>query len=112
MAGQCEARWRTGQPASPLDGVPVTLKDSIPTRGTLTFFGSLAGNPDRIVDTIDAPLAARLREGGAIILGKTTMPDFGLIASGVSSRYGIIRNPWNPERNAGGSSSGAAVSLA
>jgi aspartyl-tRNA(Asn)/glutamyl-tRNA(Gln) amidotransferase subunit A len=111
-ARRSESRWRMGQPASQLDGVPVTLKDSIQARGTLTFFGSLAANPDSIVDSIDAPLAARLREGGAIILGKTTMPDFGLIASGVSSRYGITRNPWNPERNAGGSSSGAAVSLA
>jgi Asp-tRNA(Asn)/Glu-tRNA(Gln) amidotransferase A subunit family amidase len=111
-ARQSEARWQAGQPAGLLDGVPVTLKDSIQARGTLTSFGSLAGNPERIVDTIDAPLAARLRDSGAIILAKTTMPDFGLIASGVSSRYGITPNPWNPARNAGGSSSGAAVSLA
>jgi aspartyl-tRNA(Asn)/glutamyl-tRNA(Gln) amidotransferase subunit A len=111
-AQQSEARWRTGRPVGPLDGVPVTIKDSVPTRGTPTFFGSLAANTDGIADTFDAPLVARLRESGAIILGRTTMPDFGLIASGVSSRYGIIRNPWDPSRNAGGSSSGAAVSLA
>ena len=64
------------------------------------------------MDTLDAPVTTRLKEAGAIILAKTTMPDFGMIASGVSSRYGITRNPWDLSRNSGGSSSGAGAALA
>ena len=107
-----EERWCRGQPMGLLDGVPVTLKEHIRASGTLSFYGSNANNPERLADTVDAPVTARLKEAGAIIFGKTTMPDFGLIASGISSRFGVTRNPWDLTRNTGGSSSGAAAALA
>lgn len=111
-ARQSEARWMRGAPLGPLDGVPVTLKDCFPAVGMMTFHGSLAANVDGQPDCFDAPVSARLKEAGAILLAKTTMPDFGLIPTGLSSRYGITRNPWNPTRNPGGSSSGAAAAIA
>jgi len=107
-----EERWRRGQPAGLLDGVPVTLKDHISAAGMLSFYGTNAVNAERVPDTVDAPVTARLKEAGAIIVGKTTMPDFGLIPSGISSRFGVTRNPWDLTRNSGGSSSGAAAALA
>ena len=106
-----EARWGKAEPLSELDGVPATLKDSIPAAGmpipcgTRAFEGRIGAEPD-------APVTARLREAGAVLLGKTTMPDFGMIASGVSSLHGATRNPWNLERNSGGSSSGAGAAVA
>jgi aspartyl-tRNA(Asn)/glutamyl-tRNA(Gln) amidotransferase subunit A len=107
-----EERWRRGEPAGALDGVPTTLKDRIPAEGTLTFFGSNAFNTERIPDATDAPLSARLKEAGAIIVAKTTQPDLAMIASGISSRHGVTRNPWDLSRNTGGSSSGAAAAVA
>jgi len=107
-----EERWRRGQPAGLLDGVPVTLKDHISAAGMLSFYGTNAVNAERVPDAVDAPVTARLKEAGAIIVGKTTMPDFGLIPSGISSRFGVTRNPWDLTRNSGGSSSGAAAALA
>ena len=106
-----EARWRRGAPMGALDGVPVTLKDSIRVAGMPTPNGTeaLAGEP---CEPRDSPVTARLREDGAIVLGKTTMPDFGMIASGISSLHGVTRNPWNPARNSGGSSSGAGAAVA
>jgi aspartyl-tRNA(Asn)/glutamyl-tRNA(Gln) amidotransferase subunit A len=59
----------------------------------------------------DAPPSARVREAGCVLLGKTTMPDFGMLASGISSLHGITRNPWDLARNPGGSSSGAGAGL-
>ena len=111
-ARAAEERWHRGDPKGLLDGVPVTLKDSTSAVGTPSFRGSLASNPTGELDALDAPVTARLKEAGAIILAKTTMPDFGMIASGVSSRYGITRNPWDLSRNSGGSSSGAGAALA
>ena len=107
-----EARWRRGRGIGPLDGVPVTLKDSFAAAGMPSCSGCQAVNPQRLPDLIDDPAAARVKEAGAVVLGKTTMPDFGLIASGLSSRFGITRNPWDLSRNPGGSSSGAAAALA
>lgn len=106
-----EARWREGRPLSPLDGVPITIKDNIATFGDPTPIGTAAlegGSPA----PADAPPAARVREAGCVILGKTTMPDFGMLASGISSLHGITRNPWDTTRNTAGSSSGAAAGLA
>ena len=111
-AADSEERWRRGRPMGPLDGVPVTLKDHIPVMGMVSCCGTNAFNADRAVDEVDAPVAARLKEAGAIVFGKTTMPDFGLIPSGLSSRFGVTRNPWDLTRNPGGSSSGAAAALA
>jgi aspartyl-tRNA(Asn)/glutamyl-tRNA(Gln) amidotransferase subunit A len=104
-----EARWRAGAPLSALDGVPITIKDIIAVKGIPTPVGTAAG--DMTPSSTDAPPSARVREAGCVILGKTTMPDFGMLASGVSSLHGTTRNPWNLARNPGGSSSGAGAGL-
>jgi aspartyl-tRNA(Asn)/glutamyl-tRNA(Gln) amidotransferase subunit A len=109
QAAASEARWRAGAPLSALDGVPITIKDNIAVKGFATPVGTAAGDMALAAD--DAPPSARVREAGCVILGKTTMPDYGMLASGVSSLHGITRNPWNLTRNAGGSSSGAGASL-
>lgn len=90
--------------------MPITIKDNIVTRGWPAPVGTAAG--DMTPATADAPPAARVREAGCVILGKTTMPDFGMLASGVSSLHGISRNPWNTARNTAGSSSGAGAAIA
>jgi aspartyl-tRNA(Asn)/glutamyl-tRNA(Gln) amidotransferase subunit A len=105
-----EARWQAGSPQGPLDGVPVTVKENIATKGVPMPAGTAAVDP--LVAPADAPAAARLRESGAVILGKTTMPDFGMLSSGLSSYHRLARNPWNLAMNPGGSSAGAAVSAA
>ncbi|MGE5200517.1 MAG: amidase family protein, partial [Acidobacteriota bacterium] len=106
-----EARWQKGEPLGLLDGVPATIKDLFLTRGWPTLRGSTTVKRDQSWDE-DAPPVARLRETGAIFLGKTTMPEFGWKALGDSPLTGITRNPWNLERTPGGSSSGAAAALA
>jgi aspartyl-tRNA(Asn)/glutamyl-tRNA(Gln) amidotransferase subunit A len=109
QATNSERRWRAGEPLSPLDGVPITIKDNIATKGVPTPLGTAAG--DLTPSTADAPPSARVREAGCVLLGKTTMPDYGMLASGVSSLHGITRNPWNLARNTAGSSSGAAAGI-
>lgn len=104
-------RWAAGEPLGPMDGVPVTIKDSVHAVG-MPWRHGCAANRDVADSTTDAPPAARLKEAGAVIIGKTTMPDFGMMAAGVSSLYGITRNPWDLSRNTGGSSSGAGAALA
>jgi aspartyl-tRNA(Asn)/glutamyl-tRNA(Gln) amidotransferase subunit A len=108
QARAAEARWRAGKPRSALDGVPVTLKENIATRGDPAPIGTRA-NEEAPPQTADAPPAARVREAGCVILGKTTMPDYGMLSSGLSSLHGITRNPWRLDRNTSGSSSGAAA---
>ena len=110
QAAASEKRWAEGNPLSPIDGVPITIKDIIAIRGDPVPIGTAAA--DFTPATLDQPPAARVREAGCVILGKTTMPDFGMLASGVSSLHGITRNPWNLERNTAGSSSGAAAAVA
>ena len=92
-ARAAEARWRAGSPLSPLDGVPVTVKENIHTRGDPAPIGTAAA--DAVPMPRDAPPAARLREAGCVLLGKTTMPDLGMLSAGVSSVHGITRTPWN-----------------
>ncbi len=111
QARASESRWRRGTPLGPLDGVPITLKENIATRGAATPIGTGAADLS-VKAPVDAPPAARVREAGCVILGKTTMPDFGMLASGVSSLHGVTRNPWNTDRNTAGSSSGAGAALA
>jgi aspartyl-tRNA(Asn)/glutamyl-tRNA(Gln) amidotransferase subunit A len=106
-----QARWRAGKPLSPLDGVPITIKENIYTRGDPAPIGTRA-NEDAPPQAVDAPPAARVREAGCVILGKTTMPDYGMLSSGLSSLHGITRNPWQLDRNPSGSSSGAAAAAA
>jgi aspartyl-tRNA(Asn)/glutamyl-tRNA(Gln) amidotransferase subunit A len=108
QARAAEARWRAGRPASALDGVPLTIKENIYTRGDPAPIGTRA-NEDAAPQSADAPAAARAREAGCVILGKTTMPDFGMLSSGLSSLHGVTRNPWRPDRNPSGSSSGAGA---
>ncbi|HZK90193.1 MAG TPA: amidase [Stellaceae bacterium] len=105
-----EARWRAGQPLSPVDGVPATIKDLMLMRGFPTRRGSHL--IENVPDTEDSPAVARLKETGAVILGKTTTPEFGWIAVGDSPLTGITRNPWNLQRTPGGSSAGAAAACA
>src|SRR5712671_13440 len=106
-----EQRWRTGAPLSAIDGVPVTIKDIVLMRGFPTLRGSKLIDRDQDWSE-DSPAVARLREAGAVILGKTTTPEFGWKAIGDSPLTGITRNPWNPERTPGGSSAGAAAACA
>ena len=108
QARAAEARWRGGRPLSPLDGVPVTIKENVYTRGDPAPIGTRA-NEDTPAQQHDAPPAARIREAGCVILGKTTMPDYGMLSSGLSSLHGITRNPWRLDRNTSGSSSGAGA---
>ena len=103
-------RWRAGRPRCAIDGVPVTIKENLQTRGDKAPVGTRA-NEDEPAALHDSPPAARLRECGAVILGKTTMPDYGMLSAGVSSLHGITRNPWQLDRNTSGSSSGAAAAV-
>jgi Asp-tRNA(Asn)/Glu-tRNA(Gln) amidotransferase A subunit family amidase len=104
-----EMRWQRGQ-ARALDGVPVTIKDNIATQGTPTPLGTAA--TVLMPATVDAPSAARLREAGAVIVCKTTMPDYGMLSSGLSSFHKLARNPWDLTKSPGGSSAGAAAACA
>ena len=108
QARAAEERRRSGSPLGVLDGVPLTIKENIYTRGDPAPIGTRA-NHDAPPQPADAPPAARAREAGAVILGKTTMPDYGMLSSGVSSLHGVTRNPWRLDRNTSGSSSGAAA---
>jgi len=105
-----EQRWRDGRPLSPIDGVPATIKDLMLMRGFPTRRGSHL--TENVPDAEDTPGVARLKEAGAVILGKTTTPEFGWIAVGDSPLTGVTRNPWDPQRTPGGSSAGAAVAAA
>jgi aspartyl-tRNA(Asn)/glutamyl-tRNA(Gln) amidotransferase subunit A len=106
-----EARWRAGQPKGLLDGVPVSIKDIILTRGWPTLRGSKTIDPKGPWND-DAPATARLREHGAVLIGKTTTPEFGWKGVNDSPLTGITRNPWNAGKTPGGSSGGAAVAVA
>ena len=110
QAAAAEARWLKGQPCGPLDGVPTTVKENIATQGVPMPVGTAASVLTPAL--LDAPPAARLREAGAVILGKTTMPDYGMLSSGLSSFHPLTRNPWDLRKNPGGSSAGAAAAAA
>ena len=108
-----EARWLKGEPQGLLDGVPTAIKDVLLMEGVPVYRGSAANNADEVGPArSNAPCVDRLIEHGAIILGKTTMCDHGMLASGHSSQFGTTRNPWNREKNCGGSSSGSAAAVA
>jgi len=110
-AKESEARWHAGEPLGPGDGVPTSIKDALWTRGWPTLRGSTlideAGPWDE-----DAPSVARLRETGAVILGKTTTPEYSWKGVTDSFRHGVTRNPWDPDTTAGGSSGGSAAAVA
>jgi aspartyl-tRNA(Asn)/glutamyl-tRNA(Gln) amidotransferase subunit A len=110
-ARESEARWMKGSPSGPLDGVPVSIKDTFLTRGWPTLRGSKTIDRKGPWED-DAPAVARLREAGAVLLGKTTTPEFAWKGVTDSPLTGITRNPWNPRKTPGGSSGGAAAAVA
>lgn len=109
-ARESEKRWHAGCPLGPADGVPTSVKDALWTRGWPTLRGSwlidAAGPWDE-----DAPSVARLRESGAVLLGKTTTPEYSWKGVTDSPRYGMTGNPWDPGVTAGGSSGGSAAAV-
>ncbi|HEY9410874.1 MAG TPA: amidase [Jiangellaceae bacterium] len=110
-ARESEDRWHRGEPAGPLDGVPTSIKDLLLTEGWPTLRGSTLISADQPW-TEDAPATARLRESGAVLIGKTTTPEFGWKGVTDSPRYGATRNAWDPTRTSGGSSGGSASAVA
>jgi aspartyl-tRNA(Asn)/glutamyl-tRNA(Gln) amidotransferase subunit A len=110
-AREAEARWQNGAPRDILDGVPVSIKDLILTRGWPTLRGSRTVDPRQEWD-VDAPVTARLREAGAVLIGKTNTPEFGIKGTTDNTLTGITRNPWNTRMTPGGSSGGAAAAVA
>ena len=110
QARASEARWLRGTPLGPADGVPLTLKDNIATAGDPTPLGTAA--VDVTPASADSPPASRVRESGGIVLAKTTMPDYGMLSSGLSSYHELARNPWDLSKTPGGSSAGAGAAAA
>ncbi|WP_447528727.1 amidase [Vreelandella sp. TE19] len=103
-------RWGQGKPLSPIDGVPVSMKDLAQVAGMPCREGSLT-TTKKVCDT-DSPPARMLREAGAIILGKTNTPEFGWKAVTDNRVFGATTNPWDTRLTPGGSSGGAAVAAA
>lgn len=106
-----EARWHASKPAGLVDGVPVSVKDLLLARGWPTRFGSLTVSSVGPWE-VDAPAVARLREHGAVLLGKTTTTEFGLKGRSDSPLTGVTRNAWHPAHTSGGSSAGAVTAVA
>jgi aspartyl-tRNA(Asn)/glutamyl-tRNA(Gln) amidotransferase subunit A len=106
-----EARWARGEPAGPLDGVPVGVKDLLVTKGWPTLRGSTAIDPAGPWED-DAPVVASLRRSGAVLPGKTTTPELGWKGVTDNALTGITRNPWDPRMTPGGSSGGSSAALA
>lgn len=111
QAKESERRWQQGKPAGPLDGIPFSLKDNIATRGMPSPLG-LKVNANAPPAELDAPVVARLREAGAIPIGKNTQPELACLTGCISGLYGIGRNPWDTSKTPGGSSGGSAAALA
>lgn len=110
-AQESERRWLQGEPQGLVDGVPTAIKDLILTKGWPTLRGSRTVSKDQAWDE-DAPCVARLREHGAVFVGKTTTPEFGWKGVTDSPLTGITRNPWNTNMTPGGSSGGSASAIA
>ena len=110
QAKQAEDEIKQGKYRGPLHGIPISLKDSIETAGVLTTSASRAY--EKHIPTADAEVVTRLKQAGAVLMGKNNMDELARKPVGVSSYYGPIRNPWNPELIAGGSSGGSAVAVA
>ncbi|WP_420964764.1 amidase [Bradyrhizobium sp. B120] len=107
VAKAATERWQQSEPVGTLDGVPVTIKDNVATKGQPVPLG--AASVKLAPAEKDAPPAARLREAGCVIFSKTTMPDYGMLSSGLSSFHPLTRNPWDVSKNPGGSSAGAGA---
>ena len=111
LAAESARRWQAGTPSGPLDGVPVTIKDLTLTKGLPTRLGSTTTTPDGPWEE-DAPISQHLRNAGAIVIGKTTSPEFGWKGVTDNPLHGITRNPWNTDLTPGGSSGGAGAAAA
>lgn len=109
-AAEADARAASGAPLGPLHGLPIAVKDLEDTAGMRTTYGSPLFADH--VPVADGPMVARLRAAGAIIVGKTNTPEFGVGSHTFNEIFGATRNPWAPERSAGGSSGGAGAALA
>jgi aspartyl-tRNA(Asn)/glutamyl-tRNA(Gln) amidotransferase subunit A len=111
QARASEERWMSGTPQGLLDGVPVAIKDLVVSKGWPTMRGSKTVDPNQPAEH-DAPSVARLREHGAVFIGKTTTPEFGWKGTNDNPLTGVTRNPWNLSKTPGGSSGGAGAALA
>ncbi|QHE97528.1 amidase [Pseudomonas cannabina pv. alisalensis] len=110
QAWSMTAELQRGQIRGPLHGIPFGIKDLFSTAGLRTTRGSLTGLEN--VPVKDAPIIRRLKDAGAIILGKTATTEFGWTGAGTSRVFGNGRNPWDPTLTSGGSSSGSAIAVA
>ena len=100
-ARESEKRWMAGEPSGLLDGVPITIKDLLITKGSVTGRGSKA-TVNLTPETEDAPCVKNLRKNGVVFIGRTTTPEFGWKGVTDSPLTGITRNPWNPNKTPGG----------
>lgn len=110
LAAQARERYQHGRPRGPIDGLPVAIKDETPVKGRRTTCGSLL-SPD-VADTESAVVVSRIQESGGIVHARTATPEYCCAPFTHSLRWGVTRNPWNPQYSPGGSSGGAAVALA
>lgn len=109
QARAATARWQAGAPLGPLDGVPVAVKEELDVAGHATTAGTRFLRETAVTD---ATVVARLRSQGALIVGKANMHEIGIDTSGFNAHHGTPRNPWDPRRYTGGSSSGSAAAVA
>jgi Asp-tRNA(Asn)/Glu-tRNA(Gln) amidotransferase A subunit family amidase len=110
QAEASERRFREGRPLSVFEGVPVAVKDEMDQRPYPTSLGtSFLG---RVAAAADATMVARLRAAGALLIGKANMHEIGINVFGINPHHGATRNPWDPKRITGGSSSGPAAAVA
>jgi len=109
QARNSAGRWKDGRPLSILDGVPVAVKDEVdmvpyPTTVGTSFLG-------KVPVSQDATIVARLREAGALMVGKANLPEIAILTAGLNLNHGSARNPFNPKHDTGGSSSGSATAV-
>jgi aspartyl-tRNA(Asn)/glutamyl-tRNA(Gln) amidotransferase subunit A len=109
-ARESAQRWKAGAPVGPLDGVPTSIKDILLTKGWPTTRGSWVAEQPEPHD-VDGPPVARVREAGAVLLGKVTTPEYAWKGVTDSPRWGVTTNPWDPTLTAGGSSGGSAAAV-
>jgi aspartyl-tRNA(Asn)/glutamyl-tRNA(Gln) amidotransferase subunit A len=107
-AAESARRWSAGEALDGFDGVPITIKENIAVAGQPLTAGTAAWS-DAPAETVDGPVTMLTEAAGAVRLGTTTMPDYAMLSSGVSSLHGITRSPWNTGWTVGGSSSGAGA---
>jgi len=109
-AAALEAEARKGRLRGPLHGVPIAIKDNFYLKGFPATRGSRTST--EYVPESNSPMIDRMLDAGVVIIGKTTMPEFGWKGTGNSPLTGVTRNPWNPRLNTGGSSAGSAATVA